>query len=62
MSNFVLITYSFYLKFIGTFLLMIVILAVTDKRNGPPPAGLVPLVLFIVFIGLGLAFGAQTGA
>ena len=43
-------------------MLMIVILAVTDKRNGPPPAGLVPLVLFIVFIGLGLAFGAQTGA
>lgn len=37
------------------------ILAATDKRNGPPPAGLLPLVLFITFLGLGLAFGSQTG-
>ena len=29
------------------------LLAVLDKRNGPPPAGLVPLVLFLVFLALG---------
>lgn len=38
-----------------------VLLAITDRKNGPPPAGLVPLVLFLVILGLGLAFGAQTG-
>ena len=40
---------------------MLVILACTDKRNGPPPAGLLPLVLFLTLFGLGMTFGAQTG-
>ena len=48
-------------QFLGAFLLLIVLLAVLDKRNGPPPAGLVPLVLFLVFLALGFCFGAQTG-
>ena len=37
-----------------------VLFAVLDKRNGPPPAGLVPLVLFILFIGLGACLGMDT--
>ena len=37
-----------------------VLFAVLDKRNGPPPAGLVPLVLFILFIGLGACLGMNT--
>lgn len=54
--------YFFFLhQFLGAFLLLIVLLAVLDKRNGPPPAGLVPLVLFLVFLALGFCFGAQTG-
>lgn len=40
---------------------MLVVLAVTDKRNGPPPVGMVPLVIFIVILGIGAAFGMQTG-
>ena len=40
---------------------MLVILACTDKRNGPPPAGLLPLVLFLTLFGIGMTFGAQTG-
>lgn len=40
---------------------MLVILACTDKRNGPPPAGLLPIVLFITLFGIGMTFGAQTG-
>jgi aquaglyceroporin related protein len=38
-----------------------VVFAVTDKRNGPPPAGLVPLVVFIAILGIAVAFGMQTG-
>ena len=52
---------AFFDEFIGTALLIIVILAATDKRNGPPPSGLLPLVLFITFCGITAAFGAQTG-
>ncbi|KAH8114776.1 aquaporin [Phellopilus nigrolimitatus] len=52
---------AFWDEFLGTFLLVIVLLAVTDKRNGPPPAGLVPLVLFLVVFGIAMVFGAQTG-
>lgn len=49
------------MQFLGAFILVLVILAVTDKRNGPPPAGMVPLVIFIVFLGISAAFGMQTG-
>lgn len=37
------------------------VLAVTDKKNGPPPAGLVPLVLFILVLGEGACLGMNTG-
>lgn len=36
------------------------IFAVTDKRNGPPPAGMLPLVVFILILGLGAGWGMQT--
>jgi aquaglyceroporin related protein, other eukaryote len=38
-----------------------VVFAVTDKRNGPPPAGMVPLVVFVAILGIAVAFGMQTG-
>lgn len=40
---------------------MIVILAVTDRRNCPPPPGLLPLVLALTLFGIGSTWGAQTG-
>ena len=40
---------------------MIGVLAVTDKRNGPPPAGFVPLSLFVLLLGIGAAIGMNTG-
>jgi len=52
---------AFFDEFIGAAALMFVVLAVTDKRNGPPPPGLVPLAIFIVILGIGAAFGMQTG-
>ncbi|CDO69991.1 hypothetical protein BN946_scf184973.g1 [Trametes cinnabarina] len=48
-------------EFLGTAVLLIVVCAITDVRNGPPPPGLVPLVLFIMILGIGAALGMQTG-
>jgi aquaglyceroporin related protein len=50
----------FFSELFGTAILLIVILAITDKRNGPPPSGLVPLALFITILGEGACLGMQT--
>lgn len=52
---------AFFDEFFGAAVLLICVLAVTDNRNGPPPAGLVPLALFILVLGIGTALGMQTG-
>lgn len=52
---------AFFDEFLGAAILLLVICAVTDKRNGPPPPGLVPLVLFITLMGIAAALGSQTG-
>ena len=49
------------IQFVGTVVLLLVVCAITDKNNGPPPAGLVPLVLFITILGIGASLGFQTG-
>jgi len=51
---------SFFNEFLATALLLIIISSVTDKRNGPPPAGLVPLAIFFAFVGITASFGMQT--
>jgi aquaglyceroporin related protein len=50
----------FFDEFLGTFVLLLVIFAVTDKRSGTP-AGFVPLIVFITIIGIGTSLGMQTG-
>ncbi|KAF7796448.1 hypothetical protein EIP86_007625 [Pleurotus ostreatoroseus] len=52
---------SFFDEFLGTAILLIIVCAVSDQRNGPPPPGLVPLVLWITVLGIGLSLGMQTG-
>ncbi|THH05163.1 hypothetical protein EW145_g5003 [Phellinidium pouzarii] len=52
---------AFWDEFLGTFILLIVLLSVTDKRNGPGVAGFTPLALFFTLFGIGMTFGAQTG-
>ncbi|THH32826.1 hypothetical protein EUX98_g1319 [Antrodiella citrinella] len=52
---------AFFEEFLGTAVLLLVICAVTDRRNSPPPAGLVPLVLFFTLMGIAAAIGWQTG-
>jgi aquaglyceroporin related protein len=59
-QNYLPASACFFSEFLGAALLVMVIFAVLDKRNGPPPAGLVPLVLFILFIGLGACLGMNT--
>jgi len=36
------------------------IVAATDKHNMAPPHGLLPLTLFLVLLGIGVAIGMQT--
>ena len=51
----------FFSEFLATGVLVMVILAATDKHNAPPPSGLLPLVLFLALLGIGAALGAETG-
>lgn len=50
----------FFDEFIGTFVLAVVIFATLDMNNSPPPAGLFPLVIFLLILGIGAGFGMQT--
>lgn len=47
---------------LATAILLIAVLAIGDKRNLSPPAGLAPLVLFVLILGIGAALGMETGA
>jgi MIP family channel proteins len=46
---------------VGTALLMAVILAITDTRNSPAPAGLAPLLVGLLVVLIGAAFGFNSG-
>ncbi|RXW22806.1 hypothetical protein EST38_g3058 [Candolleomyces aberdarensis] len=50
----------FFSEFLGTAVLMLVVLALSDKKNCPPPAGLTPLVLCFLVLGIGASLGMQT--
>jgi aquaglyceroporin related protein len=49
----------FFSEFMATAVLLMVVMAVTDKKHGPPPS-LVPLALFITILGSGVALGMET--
>ncbi|KZT09234.1 aquaporin [Laetiporus sulphureus 93-53] len=51
----------FFDEIVGAAALLLVVCAFGDKNNGPPPAGLVPLALFITILGIGASLGMQTG-
>lgn len=52
---------AFFDEFLGTAVLLIVVLAMGDKHNLQPPSGLAPLVLFFLILGIGASLGMQTG-
>lgn len=48
-------------QILGTALLMLMILAITDERNQPPGANLSPLFVGLVVIAVGMCFGTMHG-
>ena len=50
----------FWDEFICSFILLLVVFAVTDRHNGPPPSGLVPLAIFSAMFIIIAGFGLQT--
>ncbi|KAH9018150.1 aquaporin [Lactarius pseudohatsudake] len=48
-------------SFIGAFILVFVVFAISDKNNTALHPSLVPLVIFFVILCIGAAFGMQTG-
>jgi len=50
----------FFVEFTGTMILALMIVAGSDKCNMAPPPGLLPLIIFLVLLGLGVALGMQT--
>jgi MIP family channel proteins len=46
---------------VGTGLLVGVILAITDPRNSPAPAGLAPLIVGLLVVVIGMTFGLNAG-
>lgn len=52
---------AFFSEVLATAVLLISVLSIGDPRNAPPPAGLAPLVLFLLILGLGASLGMETG-
>jgi glycerol uptake facilitator protein len=46
---------------IGTALLLLLIFAITDDRNTPPGANMTPLMVGLVVVVIGMAFGGMHG-
>ncbi len=46
---------------IGTALLLLMIFAITDERNTPPGANMTPLMVGLVVVAIGMAFGGMHG-
>ena len=48
-------------QFVGTALLMLVVLAISDARNAPPAAGMAPLIVGLLVVAIGMSFGFNAG-
>jgi glycerol uptake facilitator len=46
---------------IGTAILLFVVMALTDLRNSPPLANLTPVVIGLLVVGIGMAWGTDAG-
>jgi len=46
---------------VGTAILIAVIFGITDARNAPPPAGLAPVIVGLLVVGIGAAYGTNSG-
>jgi len=57
---YVSIAQGFFNEFLDTAILIIVVFAIGDSNNTPPPDGVNPLVLLSLITGIGAALGSQT--
>ena len=48
-------------QFVGTAILMLVVLAISDARNAPPAAGMAPLIVGLLVVAIGMSFGFNAG-
>ena len=48
-------------QIVGTAVLMLLIFALTDPRNGPPQANVAPVVIGLVVVAIGLSYGLNAG-
>jgi MIP family channel proteins len=46
---------------VGTAILMMVILGITDARNTPPATGMAPLIVGLLVVAIGMSFGFNAG-
>ncbi|KAF7323718.1 hypothetical protein MKEN_00592700 [Mycena kentingensis (nom. inval.)] len=52
---------AFFSEVLGTAILVLVIVATTDKKSSAPAPGYFPLVIFLVILGISSSLGMQTG-
>lgn len=55
------VTNAFFDEVLGTFLLMFLILAITDARSAPPLSNLAPLIIGLLVVAIGMSFGVDSG-
>lgn len=48
-------------QFVGTAMLMLVVLAISDARNAPPTSGMAPLVVGLLVVVIGMTLGFNSG-
>jgi glycerol uptake facilitator protein len=48
-------------QILGTFLLVYLILAITDARNSPPLSNLAPFIIGVLVVAIGMSFGTSAG-
>ncbi|KAH8920131.1 aquaporin [Atractiella rhizophila] len=51
---------AFFDEVLGTAILLIVVFAISDRNNSPPPDGMNPVILMWLVVGIGACFGLQT--
>jgi MIP family channel proteins len=48
-------------QFVGTAMLMLVVLAISDARNAPPASGMAPLIVGLLVVVIGMSLGFNSG-